>query len=110
MLLVASVLLVICAILSCTIAYMIFKASQAQQSHKARLLAIQKRLAEKQANPDSPRPLNTSGRETPFGLRNSQLDQIVGRLHDASSSSLSGSPNPSKARPSESTTEPTPKA
>jgi hypothetical protein len=84
MLIVAAALVVVCALLTCMAAYMIFKASQSQQSHKAQLLAIQKRLAEKQANPDSPRPTSASDRETSTGMRNSQLDQIVGRIRGRS--------------------------
>lgn len=103
MLIVAAVLVLICALLSCMVAYMIFKASQSQQSHKAQLLAIQKRLAEKQANPDSPRPTKASAGESHAGLRNSQLDQIVGRIHDAASASSATAQQPSKAKPREST-------
>ncbi|MFT5063252.1 MAG: hypothetical protein ACI91G_000619 [Gammaproteobacteria bacterium] len=84
MLIVAAALVVVCALLTCLVAYMIFKASQSQQSHNAQLLAIQKRLAEKQANPDSPRPAPASDRETSTSMRNSQLDQIVERIRGRS--------------------------
>lgn len=76
--------MITCAVLAVIVAYMIFKASQNRQSHKAQLQAIQKRLAEKEASSNSPRPTQLVGRGQLAGLRNTELDQIVDRIRKQS--------------------------
>lgn len=84
MLIVAAILAFACALLSVVVAYMIYQASQARQSHSKQLRAIQQRLAEKEADPSSPRPSSSSARKTLAVTRNSSLERTLGRIRNAS--------------------------